>query len=184
MLGIDTAIEKIATTDATVKVDLTGETDDEKVTSIMDAIEKVSASGATNSGETITVVANRKFFSALGRLKKDDIVYNDRITEIDFEVVKFKNMFGNVEVIWDPMLDTIAQKSTAYLLPKSLITLKFRQNQVVTDERGSMEAAKREICIARKIDKLPDVSEFYMYFEAALVLWGLSSGAYLKIENK
>lgn len=184
MLGIDTAIEKLATTDTSVKVDFsTAANDDEKVQMFMDAIEKAASSGATNSGEVITVVANRKFISKLGRLKKDDIVYNDKVVEIDYEVITFKNMFGAVEVIWDPMLDTISQGSVAYMLPKSLITLKFRQNQVVTDERGTLEAAKWEITVKRKIDNIPDVSEFYMYFEAALVLGGLSSGAYLKLEN-
>lgn len=183
MLGIDTAIEKLATTDASLKIDFAGDTDDQKVIKFMDAIEQASSSGATTSGEVITVVCNRKFMSALGRLKKDDIIYNDKIVEIDYEVIKFKNMFGNVEMVWDPMLDTISQRSLAYMLPKSLITLKFRQNQVVTDERGTMEAAKGEISMARKIDNIPDVSEFYMYFEAALVLGGLSSGAYLKLEN-
>jgi hypothetical protein len=69
------------------------------------------------------------------------------------------------------------------MLPKSLMTLKFRQNQVLVDERGTIEAAKWEITVKRKIDNIPDVSEFYMYFEAALVLGGLSSGAYLKLEN-
>lgn len=183
MLGIDTAIEKVAITDATVKVDFTGMSDDQKVTAFMDAIEKASSSGATNSGEVITVVCNRSFMSALGRLKKDDLIYNDKIVEINYEVIKFKNMFGNVEMVWDPMLDTLSQQTLAYMVPKSLITLKFRQNQVVTDERGSLEAAAGEIKVARKIDNIPDVSEFYMYFEAALVLWGLSSGAYLKLEN-
>jgi len=183
MLGIDTAILKAAETDPSIIVDFDGMTDDQKVTAFMDAIEKASSSGATNSGEVITVVCNRKFMSALGRLKKDDIIYNDKIAEIDYEVIKFKNMFGNVEMIWDPMLDTLSQKTIAYMLPKSLITLKFRQNQVVTDERGGIEGAKGEIAIARKIDNIPDVSEFYMYFEAALVLGGLSSGAYLKLEN-
>ena len=183
-------IEVTATgTGAVSIVDLNGwvtaavATDEIRVQRFMDAIEQVSSSGATNAGETITVVANRKFISQLGRLKKEDIVYNDKIVEINYEVIKFNNMFGSVEVIWDPMLDTISQKTLAYMLPKSLITLKFRQNQVVTDERGSMDAAKWEIAVARKIDNIPDVSEFYMYFEAALVLWGLSSGAYLKMEN-
>lgn len=184
MLGIDTAIEKLATTDTSVKVDFsTAANDDAKVQMFMDAIEKAASSGATNSGDVITVVANRKFISKLGRLKKDDIVYNDKVVEIDYEVITFKNMFGSVEVIWDPMLDTIAQWTVAYMLPKSLITLKFRQNQIVTDERGTLEAARWEITVKRKIDNIPDVSEFYMYFEAALVLGGLSSGAYLKLIN-
>lgn len=184
MLGIDTAIEKVAETDTSIKIDFAGAAnDDEKTKIFMDAIEKASASGATNAGETITVLANRKFISALGRLHKDSIVYNDKVTEIDFSVVKFNNMFGNIEVVWDPMLDTLNQGSIGYMVPKSLITLKFRQNQVVTSETGMIETAKGEITVARKIDNIPDVSEFYMYFEAALVLGGLSSGAYLKLEN-
>lgn len=183
MLGIDTAIEKVALTDASVKVDFAGMTDDQKVVAFMDAIEKASSSGATSSGEVITVVCNRKFMSSLGRLKKDDIIYNDKIVEIDYEIIKFKNMFGNVEVIWDPMLDTLSQRTLGYMLPKSLITLKFPQNQVVTNAQGAIESAKGEIAIARKVDNIPDISEFYMHFDAALVLGGLSSGAYLKLEN-
>lgn len=184
MLGIDTAIEKAALTDPSIKIDFSGAGDDDaKVTQFMDAIEKAASSGATTSGEIITVLANRKFISKLGRLYHGEIVYNEKVSEIDFEVIKFKNMFGSIEVVWDPMLDTLAQGTLAYMLPKSLITLKFRQNQIVTDERGSIEAAKWEIVVAKKVDNIPDVSEFYMYFEAALVLWGLSSGSYLKLEN-
>ena len=182
MLGIDTAIEKlIADGETDLRVEFTG-TDDAKVIQFMDAIEKASSSGATSSGDVITILANRKFISALGRLKKEDIVYNDKVVEIDFEVIRFKNMFGSVEVVWDPMLDTLNQKSTAYMVPKSLMTLKFRQNQTL-NENGQIEAAKGEISLARKTDNIPDVAEFYMYFEAALVLGGLTSGAYLKLEN-
>ena len=71
MLGIDTAIEKLATTDTSVKVDFsTAANDDEKVQMFMDAIEKAASSGATNSGEVITVVANRKFISKLVMVSK------------------------------------------------------------------------------------------------------------------
>ena len=184
MLGIDTAIEKLATTDSSVIVDFSSDTtDDERVNRFMDAIEKAGASGAVSAGETITVLANRKFISTLARTHKDAIVYNDKVTEIDFNLITFKNMFGNIEVVWDPMLDKLSQASLAYMVPKSLMTLKFRQNQVVTNETGAIEAAKGAFTVSRKVDNIPDVSDFYMYFEAATVLGWLSSGAYLKLIN-
>ena len=183
LLGIDTAIEEVAVTDATVKIDFTGDTDDQKIAKFMDAIEKASASGAIQSGETLTMPCNRKFLSALGRLKKDDIVYNEKIKEIDFTIFKFTNMFGQVEFYHEPMLDTLSQKSLAYIVPRSLIACKFRKNQNLNDEKGGMELAKGEITVRKQINNIYDKAIFDMYFEAALVLWGLTSGAYLKLEN-
>jgi len=183
MLGIDTAIEQVAVEDASVKIDFSGKTDDEKIAAFMDAIEKASASGAIQSGETLTMPANRKFLSALGRLKKDDIVYNEKIKEIDFSIFKFTNMFGQVEFYHEPMLDTISQTSLAYIVPRSLIACKFRKNQNLNDEKGGMEAAKWEITVRKQINNIYDKAVFDMYFEAALVLWGLTSWAYLKLEN-
>lgn len=183
LLGIDTAIEQVFATDATVKIDFAGKTDDEKITAFMDAIEKASASGAIQSGETLTMPCNRKFLSSLGRLKKEDIVYNETIKEINFTIFKFTNMFGQVEFYHEPMLDTISQKSLAYIVPRSLIACKFRKNQNLTDEKGWMEAAKWEITVRKQINNIYDKAIFDMYFEAALVLGWLTSGAYLKLEN-
>lgn len=183
MLGIDTAVEEVAATDASVKIDFTGDTDDQKVAKFMDAIEKASASGAIQSGETLTMPCNRKFLSALGRLKKEDIVYNEKIKEIDFTIFKFTNMFGQVEFYHEPMLDKLSQTSLAYICPRSLMACKFRKNQNVTDEKGNFEAARGEITVRKKITNVHDTAQFDMYFEAALVLGWLTSGAYLKLEN-
>jgi hypothetical protein len=170
-LGIVTAINKMAETDASLIVDFsTAANDDEKIELFMDAIEKASASGAIAPGETLTIACNRKFLSKLARLKKDDIVYNEKIVEIDFTIFKFKNMFGQVEFFHEPMLDTLNQGSFAVLLPRSLVACKFRENQVVTDENGGIERAKGEITVTRKINNIRDRSEFDMYFEAALVV--------------
>ena len=183
MLGIDTAIEQVALEDAAVKVDFAGDTDDEKVAKFMDTIEKASASGAIQSGETLTMPCNRKFLSALGRIKKEDIVYNEKIKEIDFTIFKFTNMFGQVEFYHEPMLDKTSQKSLAYIIPRSLIACKFRKHQNLMDEKGSMEMAKGEITVRKQINNLYDKAIFDMYFEAAVVLGWLTSGAYIKLEN-
>lgn len=184
MLGIDTAITKQAATDPSLIVDFASITDDdEKVEKLMEVIEATGASGATAATDTITVMVNRKFASALGRLKKEDIVYNDALKEIDFNIITLKNMFGQVEFVHDPMLDDLFQSSVAYMIPRSLMTLKFRQHQRLTGENGAMEAAKGEISLREKIHNIPDVSEFYMYFEAAVILGGLTSGAYRKLVN-
>lgn len=183
MLGIDTAIEEVAVTDASVKVDFAGDTDDQKVAKFMDAIEAASASGAIQSGETLTMPCNRKMLSALGRIKKEDIVYNEKIKEIDFTIFKFTNMFGQVEFYHEPMLDTLSQKSLGYIIPRSLIACKFRKNQNLNDEKGGMEAAKGEITVRKQINNIYDKAIFDMYFEAAVVLGGLTSGAYMKLEN-
>lgn len=171
MLGIDTAIEQEAVSDASLKVDFSGAAnDDEKINLFMDAIEKASASGAIQNGETLTVPANRKFLSALSRLKKDDIVYNEKVKEIDFTLFKFTNMFGQVEFFHEPMLDKISQDSLAYVLPKSLMACKFRKNQAVTDEKGAILPAKGEITVQVKTSNIYDVKQFDMYFEAGTVL--------------
>lgn len=183
LLGIDTAIEEVAVTDASVKIDFAGDTDDQKITKFMDSIEKASASWAIQSGETLTMPCNRKALSALARIKKEDIVYNEKIAVIDFTIFKFQNMFGQVEFYHEPMLDTVSQKSLAYIIPRSLIACKFRKNQNLVDEKGNMEMAKGEITVRKQINNIYDKAIFDMYFEAALVLGWLTSGAYLKLEN-
>lgn len=186
MLGIDTAIEEMAVSDASLVIDFSSlglATDDEKVEAFMDVIEASSASGAIQPWETLSVACNRKFLSKLGRLKQDDVVYNEKITEIDFEIFKFKNMFGQVEFFHEPMLDRVHQWTLAYILPRSLMSMRFRQHQNLNDVNGGMIAAKSEITVIQKINNIHDKAQFDMFFEAATVLGGLSSGAYRKIIN-
>ena len=171
MLGIDTAITQQAVSDASLVTDFTGITsDDVKIEKFMDAIEAAGASGAIQAGETLSVPCNRKFLSALGRLKKDDIIYNDKITEIDFTIYKFKNMFAQVEFFHEPTLDKLSQDSLAYIVPRSLMSLRFRKFQNLNDEKGTMEPAKTEITVRRKINNIYDKAQFDMFFEAATVL--------------
>ena len=183
MLGIDTAITEVAVKDPSVVVDFsTAPNDDEKLNIFMDAIEASGASGAILPGETLTIACNRKMLSALGRLKKDDVVYNDKIVEIDFTIYKFKNMFSAVEFFHDPILDRISQSSLGYILPKSLMSLRFRKNQTL-DENQNIVTDKPEIKVTKKITNIHDVAKFDMYFEVATVLGGLTSGAYRKLIN-
>lgn len=182
MLGIDTAITQAAVDDASLVVDFSSATtDDEKVELLMDVIEASSASGAIQSGETLSIACNRKMLSGLGRLKKDDIVYNEKITEIDFTIFKFKNMFGSVEFFHEPTLDKLSQDSLGYVLPRSLMSLRFRKFQNLMDEKGGMEMAKTEISVKRKINNIYDKAQFDMFFEVATVLGGLTSGVYRKL---
>ena len=182
MLGIDTAITQQAVSDASLVTDFTWlATDDLKIEKFMDAIEAAGASGAIQAGETLSVPCNRKFLSALGRLKKDDIIYNDKITEIDFTIYKFKNMFAQVEFFHEPILDKLSQDSLAYIVPRSLMSLRFRKFQNLNDEKGTMEPAKTEITVRRKINNIYDKAQFDMFFEAATVLGWLTSGAYRKL---
>lgn len=182
MLGIDTAITQQAVSDASLVTDFSSAAnDDEKIELFMDAIEAAGASGAIQAWETLSVPCNRKMLSALGRLKKDDIVYNEKIAEIDFTIYKFKNMFAQVEFFHEPTLDKLSQDSLAYILPRSLMSLRFRKFQNLNDEKGTMEPAKTEITVRRKINNIYDKAQFDMFFEAATVLGWLTSGAYRKL---
>lgn len=182
MLGIDTAIMQQAVTDTSLITNFSSyPTADEKIWAFMDAIELSWASGAIQAWETLSVACNRKFLSALGRLKKDDIVYNEKIVEIDFTIYKFKNMFAQVEFFHEPTLDKLSQDSLAYIVPRSLMSLRFRKFQNLNDEKWTMEPAKTEITVRRKINNIYDKAQFDMFFEAATVLGWLTSGAYRKL---
>lgn len=183
MLGIDTAITQLAVKNPSVIEDFSVYTsDDEKIAAFMDQLELAGSSGAILPWETLTMACNRKMLSALGRLKKDDIVYNEKITAIDFTIFKFQNMFSQVEFFHDPILDSLSQKSLGYILPKSLMSLRFRQNQIV-DENKNVQTDRPEIKFTKKVHNIHDLAIFDMYFEAATVLGWLSSGAYRKLIN-
>lgn len=182
MLGIDTAIMQQFVKDASLVVDFTGvATADQKLNLLLDAFDLSAASGAISNAETLSVACNRKFLSQLGRLKKEDVVYNEKIVEIDFTIYKLKSMFSQVEFFHEPTLDKLSQDSVAYVLPRSLMSLRFRKNQTVTDDKANFEPAKTEICVKKKINNIHDVAQFDMFFEAATVLGGLTSGAYRKL---
>ena len=182
MLGIDTAIEQNITSGISTLVDFTW-TADAKIKQFMDAIENASASWAVPSWEVLIVPCNRKFLSALWALKKDSIVYNEKIEAIDFRIFKFENMFGQVEFFHEPMLDILSQTSLAYILPRSLMGLRFRSNQNLSDEKGGMIAGKPEISVEKQITNIRDVATFDMSFEAGMILWGLSTAVYTKMKN-
>lgn len=183
MLGIDTAIVEMAAKDASLILDLKDVIDDNaKIEALFEAFDLSWASWAIQNGETLSIACNQKFLRALTRLKKDQLTYNDSITEINFKIFKFNSEFSSVEFFHEPTLDKLYQGSLAYILPKSLMCMKFRDNQNL-DDKANITKAKAEISFIRKINNIHDKAQFDMFFEAATVLWGLSSGAYRKIMN-
>jgi hypothetical protein len=159
------------TADASLLVDFSGAADDDaKITLFMNAIESASASGAIPSTETLIVPCNQKFLSALARLKSKDIIYNEKIDVIDFKIFKFQNMFGQVEFFHEPMLDRLSAVSLAYILPRSLMSLRFRKNQILEDEKGAISSAVTEISVQKQITNIRDKAIFDMSFEAGMIL--------------
>jgi len=184
MLGIDTAIKEVYITDKSVIVDFAGLTDDDdKIELLTDAIESTFATGAIPANEKVSVACNQRWITKMSRMKHGDIVYNDKFDGVEFKLFTIKNAFGNnIEFFHEPRLDRTNKNAVAYILPRSLMALKFREFQNL-DENQNFVKAKWEVNVVRRIENIHDKARFDCFFEAATVLGGLSTSVYKKLIN-
>ncbi len=110
--------------------DLSANTSEEKMLDdFYHIIETCQLSGAVASNDTITLLVNDRFLTELGRFRDEKIRYDRVVDDLSMTIPTLATVYGDVELVRDPMLNTLYTESVAFTLPKALVKLWTRENQ-------------------------------------------------------
>jgi hypothetical protein len=103
--------------------------EDEMLDAFYKIIEECQLSGSVASNDTITLLVNDRFLTELGRFREEKIRYDKVVDKLDMVLPTLATVYGDVELVRDPMLNTLYNYSVAFTLPKALVKLWTRENQ-------------------------------------------------------
>ena len=147
-------------------------------------IEECQLSGSVASNDTITLIVNDKFLTELGRFREEKIRYDKVVDKLDMTIPTLATVYGDVELVRDPMLNTLYNYSVAFTLPKALVKLWTRENQEF-NPKGGVTRADQSIHFYDVINNLREQKSYDMVWECGLIAGGMSAkqSPYYMIKN-
>lgn len=147
-------------------------------------IEECQLSGSVASNDTITLLVNDKFLTELGRFREEKIRYDRVVDKLDMVLPTLATVYGDVELVRDPMLNTLYNYSVAFTLPKALVKLWTRENQEF-NPKGGVTRADQSIHFYDVINNLREQKSYDMVWECGLIAGGMSAkqSPYYMIKN-
>ena len=137
-------------------------------------IEECQLSGSVASNDTITLLVNDRFLTELGRFREEKIRYDRVVDKLDMVLPTLATVYGDVELVRDPMLNTLYNYSVAFTLPKALVKLWTRENQEF-NPKGGVTRADQSIHFYDVINNLREQKSYDMVWECGLIAWGMSA---------
>ena len=137
-------------------------------------IEECQLSGSVASNDTITLIVNDRFLTELGRFREEKIRYDRVVDKLDMVIPTLATVYGDVELVRDPMLNTLYNYSVAFTLPKALVKLWTRENQEF-NPKGGVTRADQSIHFYDVINNLREQKSYDMVWECGLIAGGLSA---------
>lgn len=137
-------------------------------------IEECQLSGSVASNDTITLLVNDRFLTELGRFREEKIRYDRVVDKLDMVLPTLATVYGDVELVRDPMLNTLYNYSVAFTLPKSLVKLWTRENQEF-NPKGGVTRADQSIHFYDVINNLREQKSYDMVWECGLIAGGMSA---------
>jgi hypothetical protein len=131
-------------------------------------IEECQLSGSVASNDTITLIVNDKFLTELGRFREEKIRYDKVVDKLDMTIPTLATVYGDVELVRDPMLNTLYNYSVAFTLPKALVKLWTRENQEF-NPKGGVTRADQSIHFYDVINNLREQKSYDMVWECGLI---------------
>ena len=147
-------------------------------------IEECQLSGSVASNDTITLLVNDRFLTELGRFREEKIRYDRVVDKLDMVLPTLATVYGDVELVRDPMLNTLYNYSVAFTLPKALVKLWTRENQEF-NPKGGVTRADQSIHFYDVINNLREQKSYDMVWECGLIAGGMSAvqSPYFMIKN-
>ena len=108
-------------------VDLSGSTN--PVKDLFAQLEKSFQAGSILGNEPMFLILNDRALTELARANADKIRYDKYVDVLKMTVPTISTIFGEVEILRDPLLNRMYNKSVMFTLPRSLIKLWVRENQ-------------------------------------------------------
>lgn len=137
-------------------------------------IEECQLSGSVASNDTITLLVNDRFLTELGRFREEKIRYDRVVDKLDMTLPTLATVYGDVELVRDPMLNTLYNYSVAFTLPKALVKLWTRENQEFNPKWG-VTRADQSIHFYDVINNLREQKSYDMVWECGLIAGGMSA---------
>ena len=137
-------------------------------------IEECQLSGSVASNDTITLLVNDRFLTELGRFREEKIRYDRVVDKLDMVLPTLATVYGDVELVRDPMLNTLYNYSVAFTLPKALVKLWTRENQEF-NPKGWVTRADQSIHFYDVINNLREQKSYDMVWECGLIAGGMSA---------
>jgi hypothetical protein len=131
-------------------------------------IEECQLSGSVASNDTITLLVNDRFLTELGRFREEKIRYDRVVDKLDMVLPTLATVYGDVELVRDPMLNTLYNYSVAFTLPKALVKLWTRENQEFAP-KGGVTRADQSIHFYDVINNLREQKSYDMVWECGLI---------------
>lgn len=167
MLGLETICDELGT-----RVSLTSSLN--PIKDLFAEIEKAFRSGSVIGNEPMMLLVNDKFLTELQRSNADKVRFDKMVDTLRFTVPTLSTIYGEVDVIRDPMLNRLYSKSVAFIVPRSLVKLFVRENQEF-EPKGGITRADQSVRIYSVIHNLREKALYDMEFELGLVAGGMSS---------
>ena len=137
-------------------------------------IEECQLSGSVASNDTITLLVNDRFLTELGRFREEKIRYDRVVDKLDMVLPTLATVYWDVELVRDPMLNTLYNYSVAFTLPKALVKLWTRENQEF-NPKGGVTRADQSIHFYDVINNLREQKSYDMVWECGLIAGGMSA---------
>lgn len=150
------------------------ETGSEMLDAFYKIIEECQLSGSVASNDTITLLVNDRFLTELGRFREEKIRYDRVVDKLDMVLPTLATVYGDVELVRDPMLNTLYNYSVAFTLPKALVKLWTRENQEF-NPKGGVTRADQSIHFYDVINNLREQKSYDMVWECGLIAGGMSA---------
>lgn len=137
-------------------------------------IEEAQQSGAVASNDTITLLVNDRFLTELGRFRDQQIRYDKIVDKLDMTIPTLATVYGDIELVRDPMLNVLYNDSVAFTLPKALVKLWTRENQEFAP-KGWVTKADQSIRFYDVINNLREQKSYDMVWECWMIAGWMSA---------
>lgn len=137
-------------------------------------IEEAQQSGAVASNDTITLLVNDRFLTELGRFRDQQIRYDKVVDSLEMTIPTLATVYGDIELVRDPMLNVLYSTSVAFTLPKALVKLWTRENQEFAP-KGWVTKADQSIRFYDVINNLREQKSYDMVWECWMIAWWMSA---------
>ena len=137
-------------------------------------IEEAQQSGAVASNDTITLLVNDRFLTELGRFRDQQIRYDKVVDNLEMTIPTLATVYGDIELVRDPMLNVLYNTSVAFTLPKALVKLWTRENQEFAP-KGWVTKADQSIRFYDVINNLREQKSYDMVWECWMIAGWMSA---------
>lgn len=142
---------------------------------LLNEINIAHQSGSVTSDEPVMLLCNDSFLSELSKINMDKIRYTAFVDKLKLNVPKLSTVFGEVDIVRDPMLNKLYTTGTAYIVPRSMIKLWVRENQDF-NPKGGITRADQSIRLYERITNIRETKSYDMEFELGMIVGGMSLG--------